>query len=560
MPKPKSRNVSQGTPKSSSKKSSRHPPDKNNNNPSGSKESKKSKDYEKYSLRPRSIQNRIETEKRQKGELKKEPKPKHKPPPLSKYRRKTANARERSRMREINTAYELLQSTVPQYPVLPTNAQGKTCEKLTKITTLRLAMNYIQTLKTLLKQPSSSESSSSSSTTSSLLSAAGLGGSNSCLDIESDTDSIGNSMPSSASSISSCGSSASSVASNCSGSGSEFSPASSYAMSPMSSCSPVGPDCIQTVMRSVVSPAAAAAISANAANLNNLNLNNVSLSSLTSSPGSLGIVAPHQSITTIVTIPSHPHAQAQYSRQLPPTVHHHHHHQLNQNQPHQQQVPAPSLQQQQHHHHQLHTFPPPLRPPVVTSSSVTYMTPPAMTPSAILIQPQHQLQHHQLQQLKPLSQQQIHITTLPSISSSSLSQNPLLCSPQATIVNSSHNPVAASTHNKTKLPPIATTLSSALLRKSMSSFLTDCIQLTNGVNVSMNNIISCNNNGNRTGSLSSLTESDLSEYTNDLLSDEGSVLDEPMFEDIIGVGATDLDLLLGTDSENLGFTADLSAI
>ncbi len=80
---------------------------------------------------------------------------------------------------------------------------------------------------------------------------------------------------------------------------------------------------------------------------------------------------------------------------------------------------------------------------------------------------------------------------------------------------------------------------------------------SSGNNININDNGS-NNNGNRTGSLSSLTESDLSEYTNDLLSDEGSVLDEPMFEDIIGVGATDLDLLLGT--ENLGFTADLSAI
>lgn len=77
-----------------------------------------------------------------------------------------------------------------------------------------------------------------------------------------------------------------------------------------------------------------------------------------------------------------------------------------------------------------------------------------------------------------------------------------------------------------------------------------------------NNVININantnNNGTRTGSLSSLTESDFSEYTNDLLSDEGSVLDEPMFEDIIGVGATELELLLGSDS--LGFSTDLSAI
>src|SRR5215469_15258042 len=51
---------------------------------------------DKYNLRVRSIQNRIETEKRKKEP--KRPKPKQKPPPLSKYRRKTANLRERCRM------------------------------------------------------------------------------------------------------------------------------------------------------------------------------------------------------------------------------------------------------------------------------------------------------------------------------------------------------------------------------------------------------------------------------------------------------------------------------
>lgn len=51
---------------------------------------------DKYNLRTRSIQNRIETEKRKKEPRK--PKPKQRPPPLSKYRRKTANLRERCRM------------------------------------------------------------------------------------------------------------------------------------------------------------------------------------------------------------------------------------------------------------------------------------------------------------------------------------------------------------------------------------------------------------------------------------------------------------------------------
>lgn len=52
---------------------------------------------DKYNLRTKSIQNRLETEKRKRSP-KKEPKPKQRPPPLSKYRRRTANARERTRM------------------------------------------------------------------------------------------------------------------------------------------------------------------------------------------------------------------------------------------------------------------------------------------------------------------------------------------------------------------------------------------------------------------------------------------------------------------------------
>ena len=50
----------------------------------------------KYNLRTKSIQNRIEVERR-KSEPR-HPKPKQRPAPLSKYRRKTANFRERCRM------------------------------------------------------------------------------------------------------------------------------------------------------------------------------------------------------------------------------------------------------------------------------------------------------------------------------------------------------------------------------------------------------------------------------------------------------------------------------
>ncbi|XP_035214840.1 neurogenin-3-like [Stegodyphus dumicola] len=100
-----------------------------------------------YNLRQRSIKNRIETEIRRKV-AKKTPKPKQKPAPLSKYRRRTANARERTRMQEINEAFEHLRKVVPQFPT----KKGPDNTKLTKITTLRLAVNYIAALTQILKQ------------------------------------------------------------------------------------------------------------------------------------------------------------------------------------------------------------------------------------------------------------------------------------------------------------------------------------------------------------------------------------------------------------------------
>lgn len=75
-------------------------------------------------------------------------KPKQRAAPLSKYRRKTANARERTRMREINHAFETLRQSVP---VIVAGAQAQsTNEKLTKITTLRMAMKYIKILSDII--------------------------------------------------------------------------------------------------------------------------------------------------------------------------------------------------------------------------------------------------------------------------------------------------------------------------------------------------------------------------------------------------------------------------
>jgi len=119
---------------------------------------------EKYSLRPRSFQRRSATEvtstrrsARKSGSFGSESatRPKPKPPPLSKYRRKTANARERDRMREINAAFETLRRAVPHISSSSHRNQhdNSGSEKLTKITTLRLAMKYIAALSQALQQP-----------------------------------------------------------------------------------------------------------------------------------------------------------------------------------------------------------------------------------------------------------------------------------------------------------------------------------------------------------------------------------------------------------------------
>ncbi|KAJ4435938.1 hypothetical protein ANN_18560 [Periplaneta americana] len=113
---------------------------------------------EKYSLRPRSLQKRAETEERGRAATGSRPKkgetarPKQKPPPLSKYRRKTANARERDRMREINAAFETLRRAVPHISASAHQNPPDGGEKLTKITTLRLAMKYIAALSQALQE------------------------------------------------------------------------------------------------------------------------------------------------------------------------------------------------------------------------------------------------------------------------------------------------------------------------------------------------------------------------------------------------------------------------
>ncbi|XP_046364250.1 uncharacterized protein LOC124140631 [Haliotis rufescens] len=103
---------------------------------------------EKYNLRQKTLVTRIQTEERLVAP--KQPKPKNRPPPLSKYRRKTANSRERGRMQEINTAFQELQTALPTQCVQATDGSN-----LTKITTLRLAVNYIAALRQVLGESGS---------------------------------------------------------------------------------------------------------------------------------------------------------------------------------------------------------------------------------------------------------------------------------------------------------------------------------------------------------------------------------------------------------------------
>lgn len=88
----------------------------------GPQQQKKVNSKEKYKFREASIKKRIEVEHRKKEPKKRGPKPRPKTQPMSKYRRKTANLRERQRMGEINTAFERLKEKIPT-PAQPMNAK-----------------------------------------------------------------------------------------------------------------------------------------------------------------------------------------------------------------------------------------------------------------------------------------------------------------------------------------------------------------------------------------------------------------------------------------------------
>ncbi|XP_071529805.1 uncharacterized protein [Panulirus ornatus] len=97
----------------------------------------------KYQLRPRSLKARqcYDGDWNFQDTLKHKPRP----PPLSRYRRKTANARERYRMRQINSAFESLRGVLPSWV-----CRRRAASELTKITTLRLASAYIKSLQDIL--------------------------------------------------------------------------------------------------------------------------------------------------------------------------------------------------------------------------------------------------------------------------------------------------------------------------------------------------------------------------------------------------------------------------
>lgn len=109
---------------------------------------------EKYSLRPRTNKKGNETNNEfevWKPRSKYKVKVKQKPAPLSKYRRKSANARERCRMREINEGFEALRRVLPNLSSNTSSTDNsENNEKLTKISTLRLAMKYIAALNRIL--------------------------------------------------------------------------------------------------------------------------------------------------------------------------------------------------------------------------------------------------------------------------------------------------------------------------------------------------------------------------------------------------------------------------
>ena len=74
------------------------------------------------------------------------------------------NARERNRVRHINTCFELLRQHIPQHHQQQQQQQQQHQKKLSKVDTLKSAMIYIENLRQLLENSSSSSPHCSQST------------------------------------------------------------------------------------------------------------------------------------------------------------------------------------------------------------------------------------------------------------------------------------------------------------------------------------------------------------------------------------------------------------
>ncbi|CAB4060397.1 TX [Lepeophtheirus salmonis] len=108
------------------------------------------------SLRAKSIAKRLETERNKNAPRVR--KPRQKVCTMSKYRRKTANAKERDRMKQVNDAFEKLRDVVPHHrafigvatssPPPPTPGDPASA---TKVSTLRCAISYINSLQQLIE-------------------------------------------------------------------------------------------------------------------------------------------------------------------------------------------------------------------------------------------------------------------------------------------------------------------------------------------------------------------------------------------------------------------------
>merc|ERR1712025_1357506 len=103
--------------------------------------------YKSLSLRRSSVAKRLLTEqKRSQPKTKEKISKKYR---LSKYRRKTENAKERERMKKFNQAFQNLRKMLPDHGL--SQNTDKKAEKDTKVSSLRSAITYINCLQELLE-------------------------------------------------------------------------------------------------------------------------------------------------------------------------------------------------------------------------------------------------------------------------------------------------------------------------------------------------------------------------------------------------------------------------